>query len=43
MGGSQAEPEQRVTPLERFFDLVVVSAFAQVMTLTGPQLLVHSL
>jgi low temperature requirement protein LtrA len=32
MGGSQAEREQRVTPLELLFDLVFVSAFAQVMT-----------
>ena len=32
MGGSPAEREQRVTPLELFFDLVFVSAFAQVMT-----------
>ena len=32
MGGSQAEPEQRVTPLELFFDLVFVSAIAQVTT-----------
>ena len=32
MGGSQAEREQRVTPLELFFDLVFFSAFAWVMT-----------
>ena len=32
MGERQAEPEQRVTPLELFFDLVFVFAFTQVTT-----------
>src|SRR5204862_4865295 len=32
MGDRQAEREQRVTPLELFFDLVVVFAFTQVTT-----------
>jgi len=32
MGGSQAESAQQVTPLELLFDLVVVSAIAQVTT-----------
>ena len=32
MGGSQAEREQRVTPLELLFGLVFVFAFTQVTT-----------
>ena len=38
MNGQRVEREQRVTPLELFFDLVVVFAFTQVTKLMAADL-----
>src|SRR5688572_12414902 len=41
MNGQPVEREQRVTPLELFFDLVVVFAITQVTQLIADDLTVH--